>query len=69
MATEPHTLVAELVATRKRLGISQEEIADRMGMQRPQVSMFETGRREPRLSTLMRYADALGARLGIEVTG
>lgn len=39
--------------------IGQEALAERAGIYRTQVSMFENGRRQPRLETFLRLAGAL----------
>lgn len=46
-----------LVSLRKKLGLSQQELANRLGMTRSAISMYETGQREPDLETLEIFAD------------
>jgi transcriptional regulator with XRE-family HTH domain len=41
-------------------GLSQSELADRVKVQPPVISHFETGKRSPSVITLRRLADALG---------
>lgn len=53
-------LVDELAAARRRQGLSQTEIAARMGTSQSAVARFERGDLDPRLSTLERYAQAVG---------
>jgi transcriptional regulator with XRE-family HTH domain len=50
-----------LLALRERAGISQGELAERVGLHHTQISKFENGRRAPRLPTIFAIADALGA--------
>lgn len=38
---------------RKRAGISQEELGKQIGVSKQTVCLYETGRREPRISTLI----------------
>jgi transcriptional regulator with XRE-family HTH domain len=60
---EPKELFARnLVAARERLGISQEELADRAGMHRTAVSLLERKGRDPRLETIVKLARALGVK-------
>ena len=59
-----HELVDDLVELRLNRGISQGEIAECIGINRTAVSCFEHHRRDPRLITLLRYADAVGAEIG-----
>jgi transcriptional regulator with XRE-family HTH domain len=53
-------VVARLAATRRERGLSQTEIAARMRTSQSSVARLEAGRDDIRLSTLQRYADALG---------
>mgnify|MGYP000205597533 CR=1 FL=1 len=46
-----------LVYLRKREGFSQQELADKLGMTRSAIGMYETGKREPDLETLEAFAD------------
>lgn len=48
-----------LRSERKRLGISQEELARRAGLDRTYVSKIERGERNVTLSTVEKLADAL----------
>ncbi|MPY95882.1 MAG: helix-turn-helix domain-containing protein [Acidimicrobiia bacterium] len=57
-------LLASLTARRRSLGLSQTEVAARMGTSQSAVARLEAGEADLRLSTLERYAAALGRRLG-----
>ena len=48
-----------LKQARKNLGLSQAELADKLGMQQGAIANYETGIREPKLSELERLAKAL----------
>jgi transcriptional regulator with XRE-family HTH domain len=48
---------------RDRKGISQEELAHRAGLSRTGMGFLETGKRWPRLDTLMKVADGLNIPL------
>jgi transcriptional regulator with XRE-family HTH domain len=65
---ERHLLLDELVRVRKASGVSQTDIARRMGVNSATVSMFENRTDDPRLSTVQRYARAIGVRLPLTVT-
>jgi predicted transcriptional regulator len=56
-------LLADLVARRRELGLSQAEIAARMGTSQPAVARLESGAADVRLTTLERYAVAVGRQL------
>jgi transcriptional regulator with XRE-family HTH domain len=45
---------------REKAGLSQEELARRVGLTQGALSFIERGVVEPRLSTLLRLFDALG---------
>jgi ribosome-binding protein aMBF1 (putative translation factor) len=60
-------LLAELIAERRAAGLSQAEVADRMGTSQPAVARVEAGAVDVRLSTLQRYAAAVGRRLELHL--
>jgi predicted transcriptional regulator len=63
MAERRHAVSAQLTTLRRELGLSQAEVATRMGTSQSAVARFESGDLDVRLSTLQRYTTALGARL------
>ncbi len=54
----------ELAAVRREVGLTQVELASRLGMSQSDLSKLER-RRDVRWSTLVRYAKALGGRLRV----
>jgi transcriptional regulator with XRE-family HTH domain len=54
-----HALAARIKKLRLDRGISQEELAHRSGLSRTGMGFLETGKRWPRLDTLMSVADGL----------
>jgi transcriptional regulator with XRE-family HTH domain len=56
-------LVAELVAVRRGLGLSQTELAALMGTSQSTVARLESGKDDVLLSSLQRYAGAVGREL------
>jgi transcriptional regulator with XRE-family HTH domain len=54
-------LLDELVDMRKSKKLTQAEVAERMEITQGAVARVESGDRDPRLSTLRRYAMAVGA--------
>ena len=60
-------IVNQFKKMRKDKGISQEKAAELAGMARPDVSRFESGNYNPSLELMMRYANALGCELKIEL--
>ncbi|HEX3795417.1 MAG TPA: helix-turn-helix transcriptional regulator [Acidimicrobiales bacterium] len=63
MAERRQSLSGQLTALRHELGLSQVEVAARMGTSQSAVARFEAGDLDVRLSTVQRYSMALGARL------
>lgn len=61
--------IADLVILhRTRTGLTQEELAKRMGTSVPAISRLESGFHMPSMKTLQRLAEALGARVKIDLT-
>lgn len=56
---EDDGLLDDLVARRLALGLTQTDVADRLGVSQSAVARFEGGDRDPHLSTLRRYALAV----------
>jgi transcriptional regulator with XRE-family HTH domain len=63
MSAERRRLVADLTARRRAAGLSQTEVAARMGTSQSAVARLETGGADVRVSTLERYAAAIGSQL------
>lgn len=51
-----------LLRRMRERGMTQRELADRVGMQQSHVSEYVHGITEPKVSRLLRIADALGCR-------
>lgn len=60
-------LVERLVQVRRDQGLTQRDVAERMGRSQPNVSAFERIGGDPHLSTVRRYATAVGARVRWQV--
>jgi predicted transcriptional regulator len=56
------SLVHELISARTRAGLTQAEVADRMGTTQSVIARLEGGHRQPLMRTVQRYAEALGCR-------
>jgi transcriptional regulator with XRE-family HTH domain len=57
-------LGANLRGARKRLGLSQEQVAERSGVHATEVSRIEAGKRDPRVTTVERLARAVEVKPG-----
>lgn len=60
-------VVEQYKEMRKEKKLSQEQVALAAGMARPDISRFESGRYNPSLELMVRYAHALGCELKIEL--
>jgi transcriptional regulator with XRE-family HTH domain len=63
MAERRRQLVSQLVARRRELGLSQTDVAAQMGTSQSAVARIESGAPDVRLTTLERYAAAVGRQL------
>ncbi|BBX60506.1 hypothetical protein TM48_04615 [Mycobacterium shottsii] len=67
LAQEDDNLLEELVRLRKAKGLSQQDVAERTNRHRSAVCNFERLGHDPHLSTIRRYAAAIGAYVRHEV--
>jgi predicted transcriptional regulator len=67
VAANRRALTDDLVARRVSLGLSQTEVAARMRTSQSSVARLESGDADIRLSTLERYAAALGQELNVSL--
>jgi predicted transcriptional regulator len=65
---ERRRLAGSLTDRRIALGLSQTEVAARMGTSQSSVARLESGALDVRLSTLERYAAAVGQRLAFNLS-
>lgn len=68
---EEFAILDEILAARKDAGLTQAEIAKRMGTKAPAIARLEsslaTGKHSPSLSTIRKYAAALGKKLELHL--
>ena len=64
-------LLDALLKARHEAGLSQAQVAERMGTHAPAIARLErslaTGKHSPSLATLRKYADACGKQLVLKV--
>lgn len=65
------SLLRQMLKARQRAGLSQAEIAKRMGTKAPAVTRLESslssGKHSPSVATLRRYAHAVGCELQVKL--
>ncbi len=69
--SEEFSLLDELLKARRRAGLTQAEVARRMGTKTPAVARLEAGggskRHSPSIATLRKYAEAVGCQLEVKL--
>lgn len=55
-------ITRELIAARLRAGLTQAQMAERMGTSQSVIARLEGGKRTPSMATVQRYAQAAGCR-------
>jgi ribosome-binding protein aMBF1 (putative translation factor) len=68
---EEYALLDEILKARRETGLSQAEIARRMGTKAPAIARLEaalaSGKHSPSIATLRKYAKALGKQLDVRL--
>ena len=57
----------DLVAARAKAGLSQAQVAERMGTTQSTVARLESGKHPPSLRTVQRFAQAVGGRAVVRI--
>ena len=52
-------ITAKIIKQRQRLGLTQQEVADRTGLKQEAIARLEAGKRMPRFDTLLRVSNSL----------
>jgi transcriptional regulator with XRE-family HTH domain len=60
---EEFSLASAVIDVRNRAGLTQNQLARKMGTTQPVVARLESGRGRPSMRTLQRLAEATGSRL------
>jgi ribosome-binding protein aMBF1 (putative translation factor) len=61
-------IAAELLRARLRAGLSQAELAARMGTSQSTIARLESGQTLPSTKTLLRYAEATGSKFHVRLS-
>ncbi len=62
-----YDLIAQIIDTRSQLNITQEELAQRVGTQKSNISRFESGSYNPSLDFVTKVARSLGKEVHISL--
>jgi DNA-binding XRE family transcriptional regulator len=69
--SEEFAILDQILAARKEAGLTQAQVAKRMGTHAPAVARLEsallTGKHSPSLTTLRKYAAALGKKVELHL--
>ncbi len=63
------SFAANLRRRRKELGLSQEQLGARANIQMADISRYESGSRDPRITTIARLAQALDVPIAYLLEG
>lgn len=71
-ALEPEfSLLRDMLRARKKVGLSQAQVAERMGTKSSSITRLESslssGKHSPSLATIKKYTEALGCHLEIKI--
>lgn len=61
LVDEDERLIDRLIEMRRAAGLKQRDVAELLGITQSAIAKFESAERDPRLSTVRRYALAVGA--------
>ena len=61
-------LIHQLLTMRQQAGLTQQQVAERMGTKKSNISRLERGNSNPGWSTLTSYAKACGFQLALVAT-
>ncbi len=65
--TEAFCLAQTLKEERKRAGLTQEELAEKIGTKKTYISRLENGKADIQLGTLFRIFEGLGRRVSLTI--
>jgi len=64
---DEYAIAREMIAARARAGLSQSEVAQRMGTTQSVVARLESGKRPPSMRTVQRFAEAVGGHAVLRI--
>ena len=63
---EEYSFIDQLIGMRTKAGLTQEDVAKRIGTNKSNISRLERGKGNPSWGTLQKYAAACGFRVKLE---
>lgn len=63
---EEFSLIDQLITMRTKAGLTQEDVAKKLGTNKSNICRLERGRSNPSWGTLSKYASACGFRVRLE---
>jgi ribosome-binding protein aMBF1 (putative translation factor) len=63
-----YEIATELIRARLRAGLSQAELAARMGTSQSTIARLESGQTLPSTKTLLRFAEATGSKVEVRLS-
>ena len=64
--SEEYQVARQIIRARITAGLTQKELAERLGTRQSNVSRIENGNSNPSIATLKRIANATGTKLHVE---
>ena len=65
---EEYEIVRQIIRARIAAGLTQKELAERIGTQQSNVSRIENGNSNPSMAVLKRIAEATGTKLHVALS-
>jgi ribosome-binding protein aMBF1 (putative translation factor) len=65
---QEYAIASELIRARARAGLSQAELAARMGTSQSAIARLESGRTLPSAKTLLRFAEATKSKVELRLS-
>lgn len=63
-----YEMISQIIAERHKQNITQEELAERIGTKKSNISRFESGSYNPTLDFIAKIAEALGKDIELSLT-
>ncbi len=60
-------VIAQYIKCRKEQGLTQSDVADVLGVKRPNIARFENGTYNPTLDFMVKVAESMGKELEIRL--